>query len=188
VTCPPIEDYSAANSPAVVVRQIGDAWDQPFGVVYEPHFSTGGSTVTNVAARLRSRLDGCGAGGRLDSWEDSTISKSWSATMNRKDKFLSHRGQRFARGLEAVHGKGATRMSVRLFSSVFARVTSTRDMQGFIATMKLSLAARHAYQRKHLENIACETIVHFAGAVSFVRPPAGFGGGKAAQYPGPAGR
>jgi hypothetical protein len=54
VTCPPIEDYSTANSPAVVVRQIGDAWDKPFAVVYEPHFSTSGSTVTNVTALWRA--------------------------------------------------------------------------------------------------------------------------------------
>jgi hypothetical protein len=55
VSSPPIVDYSTANSPAIVVRQIGDAWDKPFAVVYEPHFS-GGRTVTNVTTLLRSNI------------------------------------------------------------------------------------------------------------------------------------
>ncbi|MEY4385585.1 MAG: hypothetical protein RLY20_868, partial [Verrucomicrobiota bacterium] len=56
VSSPPIVDYSSADSPAVVVRQIGDAWDKPFAAVYEPHFSAGGSTVTDVTALWRSNI------------------------------------------------------------------------------------------------------------------------------------
>ena len=56
VTSPPITDYSTADSPALVVRQIGDAWDKPFAVVYEPHFSATGSTLTNVTALWRSNI------------------------------------------------------------------------------------------------------------------------------------
>jgi autotransporter-associated beta strand protein len=57
VASPPIVDYnSTANSPAIVVRQIGDAWDKPFAAVYEPHFSATGSTVSNVTALLRSNI------------------------------------------------------------------------------------------------------------------------------------
>lgn len=37
VMSPPIVEFnSTADSPAIVVRQIGDAWDKPFAVVYEP--------------------------------------------------------------------------------------------------------------------------------------------------------
>lgn len=56
VAAPPITDYGSgtAPSPALVVRQIGDAWDKPFAVVYEPHFSASGSTVTNVTALWRA--------------------------------------------------------------------------------------------------------------------------------------
>jgi hypothetical protein len=53
VTCPPIEDYSTANSPALVVRQLGDAWDKPFAVVYEPHYGATGGTVQNVTPLWR---------------------------------------------------------------------------------------------------------------------------------------
>ena len=57
VASPPIVDYnSTALSPALVVRQIGEAWNQPFAVVYEPHFSASGSTVTNVTTLLRGNV------------------------------------------------------------------------------------------------------------------------------------
>ncbi len=57
VASPPIVDYnSTADSPTIVVRQIGDAWDKPFAAVYEPHFSATGSTVTNVTALWRSNI------------------------------------------------------------------------------------------------------------------------------------
>ncbi|MGN6642235.1 MAG: cadherin-like beta sandwich domain-containing protein, partial [Verrucomicrobiota bacterium] len=55
VASPPIVDYnSTAPGPTVVIRQIGDAWDKPFAVVYEPHYSASGSTITNVTALWRS--------------------------------------------------------------------------------------------------------------------------------------
>jgi autotransporter-associated beta strand protein len=57
VVSPPIVDYnSSADSPAIVVRQIGDAWNKPFAAVYEPHFSATGSTVTNVTVLWRSNI------------------------------------------------------------------------------------------------------------------------------------
>jgi autotransporter-associated beta strand protein len=56
VTAPPITDYGSANSAAIVVRQIGDAWDKPFAVVYEPHFGASGGTVDNVTTLLRSSI------------------------------------------------------------------------------------------------------------------------------------
>jgi hypothetical protein len=57
VSAPPITDYNdPANSPALIVRQIGDAWDKPFAVVYEPHFNSNGNTVTNVTALWRGGL------------------------------------------------------------------------------------------------------------------------------------
>ncbi len=57
VVAPPIVDYnSTADSPAIVVRQIGDAWDKPFAVVFEPHYSATGSTVTNATALWRGNI------------------------------------------------------------------------------------------------------------------------------------
>lgn len=57
VSSPPIVDFnSTADSPAIVVRQIGDAWDKPFAVVYEPHFNPSGATVTNVTTLLRTNV------------------------------------------------------------------------------------------------------------------------------------
>jgi hypothetical protein len=58
VASPPIVDYvnSTALAPTLVVRQIGDAWNKPFAVVYEPHFSSAGSTVTNVTTLVRSNM------------------------------------------------------------------------------------------------------------------------------------
>jgi hypothetical protein len=55
---PPMSEYvnTTAAGPTVVVRQIGDAWDKPFAVVYEPHFNSIGSTVTNVTALWRSNI------------------------------------------------------------------------------------------------------------------------------------
>jgi hypothetical protein len=40
--------YTSANSPTLVIRQIGDAWDKPFATVYEPHFGVNGGTVQTV--------------------------------------------------------------------------------------------------------------------------------------------
>jgi autotransporter-associated beta strand protein len=53
VDAPPFTEYDpnpTGPGPTMVVRQIGDAWDKPFAVVYEPHYSAGGATVTNVTA------------------------------------------------------------------------------------------------------------------------------------------
>jgi len=50
--------YDAANdlSPTLVVRQIGEAWDRPFAVVYEPHYNLTGGTVQNVTTLLRGNV------------------------------------------------------------------------------------------------------------------------------------
>jgi hypothetical protein len=58
VTAPPMSEFvnSTTPNPTVVIRQIGDAWDKPFAVVYEPHFGQAGSTVTHVTALWRSNF------------------------------------------------------------------------------------------------------------------------------------
>ena len=58
VNSPPFSEWvdSTAPGPTVVIRQIGDAWDKPFAVVYEPYFASAGSTVTNVTPLLRSNV------------------------------------------------------------------------------------------------------------------------------------
>jgi autotransporter-associated beta strand protein len=60
VSSPAIVDapspYSSARAPALVIRQIGDAWDKPFATVYEPHFGTTGGTVQNVTQLLRGNI------------------------------------------------------------------------------------------------------------------------------------
>lgn len=50
--------YDSSNdlSAAIVVRQIGDAWDKPFAVVYEPNFGATGGSVTNVTTLVRSNI------------------------------------------------------------------------------------------------------------------------------------
>ncbi|HSP41333.1 MAG TPA: hypothetical protein VLO11_00540, partial [Luteolibacter sp.] len=45
--------YNSQNAPAVVVRQIGEAWDKAFAAVYEPHLGSTGGTVQNVTRLLR---------------------------------------------------------------------------------------------------------------------------------------
>jgi autotransporter-associated beta strand protein len=58
VTSPAIVDapspYNGRSAPAVVVRQIGEAWNKAFAAVYEPHFGSTGNTVQNVTQLLRS--------------------------------------------------------------------------------------------------------------------------------------
>lgn len=44
--------YHTRAAPALVVRQIGEAWDKAFAAVYEPHFGSSG-TVRNVTRLLR---------------------------------------------------------------------------------------------------------------------------------------
>jgi len=57
VSTPPITDYNGTEpAPALVVRQIGDTWNSPFAVVYEPHLGATGGTVTNVTTLLRSNI------------------------------------------------------------------------------------------------------------------------------------
>lgn len=52
VESPPIinapSPYTTSNAPTMVVRQIGEAWNKPFLVVYEPYFSGDGSTIQSV--------------------------------------------------------------------------------------------------------------------------------------------
>lgn len=58
VTSPAIVDapspYNSRSAPAVVVRQIGEAWNKAFAAVYEPHFGSTANTVQNVTQLLRS--------------------------------------------------------------------------------------------------------------------------------------
>ena len=58
VTSPAIVDapspYNSRSAPAVVVRQIGEAWNKAFAAVYEPHFGSTGNTVQNVTQLVRS--------------------------------------------------------------------------------------------------------------------------------------
>lgn len=60
VSSPAIVDapspYTTARAPALVIRQIGDAWDKPFATVYEPHLGSSGSTVQNVTQLLRGNI------------------------------------------------------------------------------------------------------------------------------------
>lgn len=72
VESPPIIDapsvYGSQNAPTIVVRQIGEAWDQAFAVVYEPWFQSDGATVQSVetleqhgvvrGVRVTSSVDG----------------------------------------------------------------------------------------------------------------------------------
>jgi hypothetical protein len=48
--------YDTALIPTLVVRKTGAAWNNPFAVVYEPHFGAGGGTVTNVTTLLRTNV------------------------------------------------------------------------------------------------------------------------------------
>jgi hypothetical protein len=54
VDCPPMAKspapYRSQTTPAVVIRQNGEAWDNAFAVVYEPHFGADGGTVQSVEA------------------------------------------------------------------------------------------------------------------------------------------
>lgn len=54
VDSPPIinapSPYSSAKAPTLVVRQIGEAWNNAFTAVYEPFFQSDGSTVRSVTA------------------------------------------------------------------------------------------------------------------------------------------
>jgi hypothetical protein len=55
IIIPPFEGTKPA--PVLAVRQIGEAWDKPFAVVFEPHKGTATSgTVTNVTTLLRSNI------------------------------------------------------------------------------------------------------------------------------------
>lgn len=60
VDSPPIVDapnpYGNDPSPTLVVRQIGEAWDKPFAVVFEPHFSINGGTVQQVTKLVRGEV------------------------------------------------------------------------------------------------------------------------------------
>ena len=58
VASPPFTEYGDSTSvgPTIVVRQIGDAWNTPFAVVYEPYYNTVGATITNVTALWRSNV------------------------------------------------------------------------------------------------------------------------------------
>jgi len=42
--------YNRQNVPAVVIRQNGEAWNNAFAVVYEPHFGADGGTIQSVEA------------------------------------------------------------------------------------------------------------------------------------------
>lgn len=68
VESPPIVDapapYASQNAPALVIRQIGEAWDKPFAAVYEPHFDESGGTVQNVTHLER---DGVVVGVKVES-------------------------------------------------------------------------------------------------------------------------
>lgn len=49
--------YDTKVAPALVVRQIGEAWNKPFAVVYEPHFGTTTSgSVTNVTTLTQAGI------------------------------------------------------------------------------------------------------------------------------------
>ena len=54
VESPPIIDapgaYGSNNAPAMVVRQIGEAWNKAFATVYEPFFQSEGATIQSVDA------------------------------------------------------------------------------------------------------------------------------------------
>jgi len=58
VDSPPIVDapsaYNTKVAPALVVRQIGEAWNKAFATVYEPHYGITGGRVNNVTQLLRS--------------------------------------------------------------------------------------------------------------------------------------
>ena len=48
--------YHSRVAPALVVRQIGEAWNKAFATVYEPHFGSNGGTVRNVTQLLRGGI------------------------------------------------------------------------------------------------------------------------------------
>jgi autotransporter-associated beta strand protein len=48
--------YNNRVAPALVIRQIGEAWNKAFATVYEPHFGSTGGTVTNVTQLLRGGI------------------------------------------------------------------------------------------------------------------------------------
>lgn len=54
---PPIKyapaPYDNRDSPTLVIRQIGEAWDEPFVSVFEPHFGASGGTVRSTTALRR---------------------------------------------------------------------------------------------------------------------------------------
>jgi hypothetical protein len=60
VDSPPILEapspYHTKLAPALVVRQLGKAWNKAFAAVYEPHFGSTAGTVQNVTQLLRSGI------------------------------------------------------------------------------------------------------------------------------------
>ena len=48
--------YHNQLAPTLVMRQIGEAWNRPFAVVYEPHFGKTNGTVQNVTKLVRGSV------------------------------------------------------------------------------------------------------------------------------------
>jgi autotransporter-associated beta strand protein len=140
VTCPAIVDaptpYNSRSAPAVVIRQIGEAWNNAFAVVYEPHnlltqTNGDGGTIQNVTAlwsgnvvvglKIQSVVGGRNMVHYVFSNTNSTdVYKDNSNSLSFKGRF----------GIVADNGDGSTTLYLGQGSSLSYRGNSVATVGG----------------------------------------------------------